>query len=117
MGYIIVIIIVIYLIYLLIKHVIIPLVILLAKVTAVLGVVVLVASIAAAFVVSIVNYIRSFISNINPYKTYIDKNPNKPEGAARNYFFGPGRHQIGMIIKGAWSNNSKIISTIWGWLS
>jgi formylglycine-generating enzyme required for sulfatase activity len=114
MVYLIVIGIVIYLIYLLIVKVIVPLIIILAKVTAIIAVAALAISAAIGFIVSIVNYIKSFVSSIDPYTTYIDKNPKKPENAKRNYFFGPGQHQIRMIVKGAWANNARAIKILWG---
>ncbi|MDR2864875.1 MAG: hypothetical protein LBV68_04610, partial [Spirochaetaceae bacterium] len=108
----------IYLIFQLVKFlivkVIIPLVIVSAKVAVVLAVIAAVGAVVGAFIVSIVNYIKSFVSNKDPYSAYVDKNPNKPVSAGRNYFFGPGQHQRRMIVNGALSNNKDTITWIWG---
>ena len=42
--------------------------------------------------------------NINPYRTYHDRSKNAPQGVRRNYFFGPGFHQLRMIIVSAFRN-------------
>jgi GTPase SAR1 family protein len=105
MVYVIIAIIGIYLIYPLITKVIIPLIPIMLGLTVVGG-----------FIASIVSYIRSISENKYSYRTYIDKDPHKPEGAKRNYFFGPAQYQFRMIIKKAWYINGAIILLMWAWL-
>ncbi|AEF82317.1 GTPase domain-containing protein [Leadbettera azotonutricia] len=111
MGYIILAVIVIYLLYLLIRYVIIPLVSIIASASAGIGVV-------SAFLVSLINYVRSCVANRNPYTTYVDASSKKPfKEARRSYFFGPGYHQISNIIKGAWSNNVETWGKVRSWVN
>jgi len=49
------------------------------------------------------SYIKSIISNINPYDYYVDNSPKKEEFAERrSYFFGPGYKQLIKTAADAW---------------
>jgi hypothetical protein len=99
-----------YLIWLFITKILIPVMGVIAVFSAIVGAV-------GALIFSIVNYIRSVVTNINPYRTYVDTFRNRVEGIRRNYFFGPGYHQIGNIIKGAFNNNFKTIDYLKNWVT
>lgn len=99
-----------YLVWLFITRILIPVLGVISVAAAVIGV-------AAALIFSIVNYLRSMIAKRNPYLTYVDTSKNKADGIRRSYFFGPGYHQIGTIIKGAWSNNAMTIGRIKNWVT
>jgi hypothetical protein len=112
MGYIIglaLIIFALYLIWLFITKILLPILGVIAVASAVIGGI-------AALIFSIVNYIYSVVKNINPYTTYVDTSPKNVAGTRRSYFFGPGYHQIGNIIKGAWANNAATIGSVLGWV-
>jgi formylglycine-generating enzyme required for sulfatase activity len=116
MVYIIIGIVVIYLIYLLFKFVIIPIVIGVAKISAVLGVITAVVAVGIALIFSLVNYFKSIWQNRDAYAGYVDSSPKKPDAETRrSYFFGPGYHQIGAIIKGTWSNHGKTFAVVKKW--
>ncbi|MDR0908302.1 MAG: hypothetical protein LBM77_00920 [Spirochaetaceae bacterium] len=68
-----------------------------------------------AFIFSIKNYIESINENKDAYATYVDKSKNKPMDVKRNYFFGPGYHQISQIVKNAWLKNKESIEKAWEW--
>ena len=119
MGWLILIAIVLVLLYLLIVYIIIPIVVPIA-IIAIIG-----AGIYG-FIKSIQGFSSSFIEHMNPYKTYTDKSPNAPSGVNRNYFFGPGLHQIKETIKDAFSKmtsyhedliekRNKYATYSWGW--
>jgi GTPase SAR1 family protein len=55
------------------------------------------------------------INHFNPYTTYVDKSPAAPAGIKRNYFFGPGFHQIGIIVKEAFSLQKGYLATLSSW--
>lgn len=67
----------------------------------------LIAGIGGGVLFPIVSLIGSVSKHINPYKTYQDKHTNIASGKKRNYFFGPGFHQILEIDRGAFLNLSK----------
>jgi len=95
MFYIIAAIIIIYLLYLLIVYVIAP-------ISGVLGMAALVIGLGYAVIMSIYSFFKSLSENINPYSTYSETH-HVPAGVKRNYFFGPGYHQIGCVAKDAFS--------------
>ena len=68
---------------------------------------VIIAGILYGIITSTANFYRSFIKNINPYKSYIDKNSSKVSGVKRSYFFGPGYHQIMIIVRDAFTGQAK----------
>lgn len=104
----IVIIIAIYLAYLLIRYVIIPM-------SGVLGVIAIVAGVGYALYVSLASFGKSIKENINPYITYDDKNMTFYKGVRRNYFFGPGFHQIKMIVSEAFGNLKNKTDSLTKW--
>ena len=108
MPYVIAIAILCYLIYLLIKYVIAPML-------GILLVITLILSVGYALYTSLRSFMRSFINHINPYKTYIDKSPNAPQGIKRNYFFGPGYYQVKMTVQEAFSLQMSYFSTLETW--
>jgi len=99
---------VVWLVYLLVVYVIAPIVGILLTTT-------LVISIGYAFITSIRSFIKSLIEHKNPYTTYVDKSPNAQSGIKRNYFFGPGYHQITITIKDAFDFQSSHLSTLKSW--
>jgi hypothetical protein len=116
-------IVIIYLLYQLIKFlitkVIIPLVVGAVKLSAILGVITAIVAVGIAFIVSLVNYFKSIWQNRDAYAGYVDSSPKKPDAETRrNYFFGPGYHQIGAIVKGTWSNHGETFATVkeWAWI-
>lgn len=82
------------LIYLLIRYVIIP-------ISGILGIASLSIGVGYAFIVSIYGFGKSLAEHINPYTTFVDANKDIPPGVRRNYFFGPGFHQISVTVKDA----------------
>ena len=78
-------------------------------------VVALLLSVGYALYTSPRSFIHSFINHINPYKTYIDKSPNAPQGIKRNYFFGPGYHQIRITVQEAFTLQTDYFSTLVTW--
>jgi GTPase SAR1 family protein len=65
-----------------------------------------------AFFISIRCFITSFIKYKDPYTTYTDKSPAAVPGVKRNYFFGPGYHQIVVTVKEAFSLQKGYITTL-----
>lgn len=108
MGYLIGAIIVIILVYLLVVYVIAP-------IAGALGAIALAIGAGYALVVSIMSFASSLKAHIDPYTTYIDKNPKATPGTKRNYFFGPGYHQIGITVKDAFINQASYIKKITKW--
>ena len=100
MGWIIALIIGIWLLYLLFVHIIIPIVL---PITGLIAIISLIGALIYGFIKSIQGFGKSFIDNLNPYATYIDKNRAAPSGVKRNYFFGPGFYQLKVTIKGAFN--------------
>lgn len=98
-----------WLIYMLVVYVIIP-------ISGVLGVITLSCGILYALVVSISSFMRSLLLHINPYTTYTDKHKEAASGVKRNYFFGPGYHQIAITIHDAFKNQGTYIAGIKSWL-
>ncbi|GHV93997.1 hypothetical protein AGMMS50293_03170 [Spirochaetia bacterium] len=109
MGYIILIGIGLYLLYLLITKIIIPLFGIITVASSVIGVTI-------AFFTSIINYVKAVIACTNPYDTYVDTDPHKPEGVRRSYFFGPGYHQLKITIFTAWTYNKNTLGRIKHWV-
>jgi len=58
----------------------------------------LVIGVGYALVMSIYSFGKSLIEHINPYTTFVDRNKDIPAGIRRNYFFGPGFHQIKVTV-------------------
>jgi GTPase SAR1 family protein len=108
MQYIIAIIIIIGLIYLLVVYVIAPIAGILLLICLVLG-------FGYAFYTSVRSFITSFIRNRNPYKSYIDKSKAAIPGLNRNYFFGPGYHQIGTTVKESFSLQRERLESLANW--
>jgi GTPase SAR1 family protein len=84
-----------YLLYLLFVYVILP-------ISGIALVATLVIGVGYALCVSVYSFIKSMICNRNPYLTYRETQ-NVPHGVKRIYFFGPGYHQIGSVVKEAFS--------------
>ena len=99
---------IVYGIYLFIKYIVLP-------ILGILLVVTLILSLGYALYTSLRSFIRSFINHINPYKTYIDKSPNATIGIKRNYFFGPGYHQIRITVQEAFTLQTNYFSTLGTW--
>ncbi|MDR1802843.1 MAG: hypothetical protein LBQ94_04495 [Treponema sp.] len=108
MGELIGILVVIYLVYLLIRYVLVPISGAVLTITLVLG-------IGCAFYISIRSFITSLIKHQDPYSMYVDKSPDAPHGIKRNYFFGPGYHQISAIVSDAFSLQKINLATLKGW--
>ena len=87
----------IYLLYLLIRYVIIPISGIALAITAGLGVL-------YALFISLKGFILSFKEHVNPYLTYKDNSKNAVIGIKRNYFFGPGYHQVISTVVGTFKN-------------
>lgn len=68
-----------------------------------------------AFYTTTRSFITSVVHNRNPYTTYVDKSSNAPPGARRNYFFGPGYHQVINIVKEAYDLQSGYIAKLGIW--
>ncbi|MDR1149259.1 MAG: hypothetical protein LBK66_11575 [Spirochaetaceae bacterium] len=116
MGYVIAGVIVIYLLYLLVTKVIIPFVlpaagVLLGTILAIA----LVAGVVYGFYTSLVSFITSLLVHINPYTTYVDKSPSAHSGVKKNYFFGPGYHQISITVKDALSFQKDRLEDLGDW--
>ena len=99
LGVLIVAMIVVYLIYLLIVYVIAPL-------AGVLGTAALSCGMIYALWISSSSFMKSLLLHKNPYTTYVDKHAEAASGVRRNYFFGPGYHQIAITIHDAFENQS-----------
>ena len=87
LGYLIVIAIVVWLVYLVVVYIIAP-------ISGVLGAIALSAGMLYALWISSSGFIRSMLLHKDPYTTYVDKHREAAAGVKRNYFFGPGYHQI-----------------------
>lgn len=96
MGWLIVAVIAIVILYYVVVYIIAPL-------SGILLVVSLVIGVGYAFFMSVYRFFKSLVENINPYHTYVDKKVGAPTGVKRNYFFGPGYHQISSTVKDAFS--------------
>lgn len=108
MGYLIGAIIVIAIIYFLVVYVIAP-------IASVLGMIALSIGVLYAFGISISSFASSLRLHINPYTTYVDKNPKAVTGTRRSYFFGPGYHQISITVTDAFANQSNYIAKVKTW--
>ena len=76
-------------------------------ISANIGVFLLIISIIAAIYglfKSIQSFGSSFIDNINPYDSYVDKYKKAPIGTRRSYFFGPGLYQVKKTVVIAFEN-------------
>jgi len=93
---------VVWLIYLLVKYVIAP-------IAGVLMTVTMTISLGYAFIISIRSFVAALINHIDPYTTYVDKSSNAQPGTKRNYFFGPGYHQIAIIVKEAFASQKNYL--------
>jgi len=96
--------------YLLIVYVIAPIAGILLTITSVLA-------FGYAFYTSMRSFIASLTNHKTPYTTYVDKSPNAQPGTKRNYFFGPGYHQIVVTVKEAFSRQNNYLATLKGWRS
>lgn len=57
-------------------------------------------------IIGIINYIKAFVSRINPYEYYVDYSRKKQQYAKRkSYFFGPGFAQLRETFLVAWETN------------
>lgn len=108
LGVIIVVGVVVWLIYLLVVHVIAP-------IAGVLGTIVLACGVIYAFGISISSFMKSLLLHKNPYTTYIDTHKEAAAGIRRNYFFGPGYHQIKITIRDAFENQGEYIGKVKTW--
>ena len=108
LGILLLIAVVIFLINLLIRYVIAP-------IAGVLLTATLTLSLGYAFFTSIRSFATSLIDHKNPYTTYADKSLDAPSGTKRNYFFGPGFHQIEITIKEAFSLQKSHLETLKAW--
>lgn len=108
LGYLIVIGIVVWLIYLVVVYIIAP-------ISGVLGAVALSAGMLYALWISSSGFVKSLLLHKNPYTTYVDKHREAAAGVKRNYFFGPGYHQITITIHDAFQNQTQSISKVRDW--
>jgi GTPase SAR1 family protein len=108
MGYLIAAGVVIFLLYLLVVYVIAPISGILLSVTLILG-------IGYALFTSLRSFITSLAKHINPYTTYLDNSPGAPPGIKRDYFFGPGYHQISRTVSEAFSLQNDYLATLGNW--
>lgn len=99
---------VVYLLYLLVVHVIAP-------ILAVLGTIILSAGMLYALWISGSSFVKSLLLHKNPYTTYVDKHKEASAGVRRNYFFGPGYHQIAITIHDAFENQGLHIVNVREW--
>jgi GTPase SAR1 family protein len=86
-----------------------------APVAGVLLPIILTFSLGYAFIVSIKSFVSALDNHIDPYTTYVDKSPNAQPGTKRNYFFGPGYHQIAIIIKESFASQKAYLATLKAW--
>jgi GTPase SAR1 family protein len=120
MIYIVVIVIIIYLLYLLVVKVIIPLIAfsvthVIAPVAGILLVVAVTGAVVYGLYTSLVSFITSLLVHINPYTTYVDKSLAAHSETKRNYFFGPGYHQISITVKEALSFQKDRLKGLGDW--
>lgn len=67
-------------------------------------------------IIGIINYIKAFVSRINPYEYYVDYSRKKQQYAKRkSYFFGPGFAQLRETFLVAWETNIEKVPEIWRW--
>lgn len=57
----------------------------------------------------------SLSTHANPYTTYVDSSENAQPGTRRNYFFGPGYHQIKIVTSDAVALQKHHISNLNEW--
>lgn len=107
LGVLIAIAVIVWLIYLLIVYVIAP-------ISGVLGVIALSAGTLYALWISVRSFVKSLLLHKNPYTTYVDKHKEASAGVRRNYFFGPGYHQIAITIHDAFENLGLHIADVRG---
>lgn len=108
LGYLIAIVVVVCLIYLLVVYVIAP-------ISGVLSIVALSAGMLYALWISGSSFVRSLLLHKDPYVTYVDKHKEASAGVRRNYFFGPGYHQIAITIHDAFEDQGSHIAAVGGW--
>ena len=111
MGYLIILILIIlaiYIAYLIIVNVILP-------IAGILLVCTLILSAGYAFFISLRSFVKSLQTHINPYSTYVDKSSMARSGIKRNYFFGPGFHQITVIINKTLEFQEEYLSSLRAW--
>lgn len=108
LGYLIIAAVVVWLIYLLVVYIIAP-------ISGVLGVIALSAGVLYALCISCSSFVNSLLLHKNPYTTYIDKHKEAGAGVRRNYFFGPGYHQIAITIRDAFKNQGIHIADVREW--
>lgn len=108
MGYIIAAIVVIYLLYLLVRYV-------LAPIAGVLFMITMALSLGYSLFTSLRSLITALVRHRDPYTTYVDKSPAASSGIKRNYFFGPGYHQLAVTVKNAFSLQKKYLETLKNW--
>ncbi len=99
---------VLYLLYLLVVHVLWP-------IARILGVIAAVVCLGYAFYTSIRNFIAAIIHNRDAYTTYTDSHRDAPPGVRRNYFFGPGIHQMKEILSSAFANQQTSCAQLAQW--
>lgn len=99
---------IIYLVVLFVVYVILPIGFVLVTIT-------LVASLGYGLIVSLISFIKAFKDNLNPYSTYVDKHVESSANIKRNYFFGPGLHQIREIVVGAFDNITNYRAKLTAW--
>lgn len=108
LGVLIAIAVIVWLIYLLVVYVIAP-------ISGVLGVIALSAGMLYALWISGSSFVKSLLLHKNPYTTYVDKHKEASSGVRRNYFFGPGYHQIAITIHDAFENQGLHIANVRKW--
>lgn len=88
-----------------------------APLGGILLLVTLVASLGYAFYTSIRSFSGSLMDHLDPYTTYLDKSksPAAAAGIRRNYFFGPGYHQIAITISDAFLAQKGHLETLKSW--
>jgi GTPase SAR1 family protein len=86
-----------------------------APIAGVLLIATLTLSLGYAFFTSIRSFVTSLLNHKSPYTTYVDKSPDAPYGIKRNYFFGPGYHQISITVKEAFALQNSYLSTLKKW--
>ena len=106
-GYLIAIVLIVWLVYLVVVYIIAP-------ISGVLGAVALSAGTLYALWVSSSSFVKSLLLHKDPYTTYVDKH-RVAAGVKRNYFFGPGYHQIAVTIHDAFQNQNQSISDVRDW--
>lgn len=108
LGVLIAICVIVWLIYLLVAYIIAP-------IAGILGIITLSCGIIYAFKISTSSFWGSLVLHKNPYTTYVDTHKGAVAGVRRNYFFGPGYHQIKITIHDAFKNQNEHIEKIKSW--